>query len=327
MPKSNNQKKKLIYILQYLREETDEAHTVSMKQIIDYLARYGINAERKSIYSDIEALDQMGYEIEYQSEAPKGYRLITRDFEIPELKLLVDAVQASKFISEKQTNKLISKLEKFASRHEANILQRQVMVKNRVKSKSVSSFYAVDEIHRAIHSNRAIEFEYYKWDINKKLVLRQDKKYFVSPWHLVWDAENYYLLGFDNIDTKIKYFRVDKMKNIEVTDTLREGKQEYEKIDLAKLSSKTFSMFEGKADRITLLVENEMVGVILDRFGADIPVLKADDTHVTVSVEVDVSQQFYGWLTGLSGRVVLLEPESQRKAYVEYIEKIQKQYK
>lgn len=324
MAKSANQKLKMNYILAFLREESDPEHPVSMKQIIACLKRNGIQAERKSVYSDIELLRTMGFDIEYRPVAPSGYCLGTREFELAELKLLVDAVQASKFITEKQSNVLIGKLEKFLSRHEADRLQRQVRVRDRIKSANLSTLYLVDDIHQAIHTNHAISFVYYEWNMNKELVPRHGgKRYLVSPWLLVWEDENYYLLAYDHVSGMIKYFRVDKMKEIQVEeDQTRQGKKEFHDLEPGDLSKKTFGMFAGEKRRITLVFENALIGVALDRFGQDIPVIKLDEDHFQTYVEVSISGQFYGWLAGVGAGVQIAAPKEEQEKYRKYLENI-----
>lgn len=320
MAKSANQKLKLFYILSLLEEESDESHPVPMKKILACLERNGISAERKSIYSDIEALRTLGYDVEYEAG---GYYLGTRKFELPELKLLVDAVQASKFITEKQSNKLIVKLEKFVSRYEAESLQRQVHVTNRIKSSNMSSMYLVDGIYQAIHTNRAISFAYCEWNLKKKLALkREGKRYLVSPWLLLWENENYYLLSYDHSAQMIKYFRVDKMKHIQMEGECRQGEDVVKDQVPGELLKNTFGMFAGEKKRLTLQFENKLIGVAIDRFGQDIPVVKIDDTHFQTMVEVCVSNQFYGWLAGIGTGVEIAEPVEEREKYKQYLQQL-----
>lgn len=323
MPKSAKHKLKLFYILFLLQEESDEEHPVSMRQILSCLERNGIEAERKSVYSDLEALRTLGFDVEYQSAGHGGYYLGTREFELAELKLLVDAVCASKFITEKQSNALIRKLEKFVSRYEAERLQRQVRVTDRIKSANLSSLYLVDDIHQAIHRNQAISFAYYEWNLNKELVPRHDgKRYLVSPWLLLWENENYYLLSFDHEAQIIKYFRVDKMKEICVEEERRQGWEIVKNIEPATLSKKTFGMFAGEKKRLTLLFENELIGVAIDRFGQDVPLMRQEDDHFRIIVEVNISGQFYGWLAGIGKGVQIVEPQEERHRYKQYLQDI-----
>ncbi|MCH5251444.1 MAG: WYL domain-containing protein [Lachnospiraceae bacterium] len=323
MPKTANQKRKLFYLLSLLKEESDASHPVSMKRIVSTLESYGIHAERKSIYSDIETLRALGYDVEYQAGKPSGYYMGSREFELPELKLLVDAVQASKFVTEKQTNALIKKLEQFASRYEANALQRQVRVKNQIKSANMSTLYLIDGIHQAIHENHEISFVYCEWNLQKKLVLRRGgDRYIVSPWALLWEDENYYLVAFEPETQMIKYFRVDKMKQIRIEENKRCGKKEFEAVDLERLSRKNFGMFAGEGKRITLEFPRTLVGVAIDRFGSSVPLIPVDGDFFQILTEVNISHQFYGWLAGLGNGVRIVEPAEEAEKYYRYLKDI-----
>ena len=206
------------------------------------------------------------------------YHVVSRPFELPELKLLVDAIQSSRFITEKKTNALIRKLEKLVSRHEAMRLQRQVYVSGRIKTMNESIYYAVDTIHNAIAGNRQIRFQYYQWNVKKEMVLRRDGAwYHVSPWGLSWDSENYYLVGYDAEAGDIRHYRVDKMLHIRMTDEPREGRERFRKLDMAEYARKSFGMFGGKEEHVKLLVDNSLAGVIIDRFGKSVMMVPADE--------------------------------------------------
>ena len=218
MAKSEKQKLKLLYIMQCLTEKTDAEHSVTTQEIIDYLALQGINAERKSIYTDIDLLIDYGMDIVKNSGRSGGYTLVSRQFELAELKLLVDAVQSSKFITTKKSRDLIGKLETLCSKYEAGQLHRQVVVTNRNKTVNENIYYNVDIIYNAIAENVKIQFQYFEWDVNKEMHLRRNGKvYEVSPWLLTWDDENYYLVGYDSEADTLKHYRVDKMTDIALT--------------------------------------------------------------------------------------------------------------
>lgn len=239
MPKSSNQKLKIIYIRDILLEETDENHPISIKQLIQRLADSGIRAERKGIYNDIECLRLYGMDIIKATENRGGYYIGNRDFEIPELKLLVDAVETSKFITHKKSNELIKKLESLTDKYNAQGLQRQVFVAGRVKTMNESIYYNVDKIHNAISINTQIEFKYIEYDLTKERVPRHDGKiYCISPFALNWDSENYYLIGYDRDSKNIRHYRVDKMEKLEVSNMPRVGIEEFEKIDFGSYSKK-----------------------------------------------------------------------------------------
>lgn len=318
-----NQKQKILYILDYLRHHTDENHCVSTAQILDHLAANGIKAERKSIYSDIETLCDYGFDIVHGNGPGNGYRLISREFELPEVKLLVDLVQSSKFITTKKSRELIGKLERFVSDNDAHTLQRQVIVTDRNKTANEKIYYNVDVIYSAIADNVRIRFHYFDWDVKKQMKMRKDGAFYqVSPWLLTWDDENYYLVAFDSEAGLMKHYRVDKMLDIELTGEDRDGRDAYEQIDVAAYSRKTFGMFAGEEKTIQLLCDNSMTGVIIDRFGNSVSLRPYDEDHVLARADVAVSPQFFGWLAGLSGRVRIFSPASVADAYRDYLQNL-----
>ncbi len=329
MAKSVNQKMKLLYILKILTEKTDESHCLPAQEIITLLAGYGITAERKSIYDDIECLNHFGYDIvNVKSRRGGGYYLASREFELPELKLLVDAVQASRFITQKKSRELISKIEKLAGPYEGKQLQRQVFVAGRVKTENESIYYNVDRIHKAIQDNTPVTFLYLAWNVKKELVPRHEgKKYRISPWALTWQDENYYLIAYDDEEERIKHFRVDKMSNItQLPNEIRKGVEAFKEFDIAQYTNRTFGMFGGEPETVSLQLPEHMIGIIFDRFGKEIDLRRLTDGNVGVRVKAAVSGQFYGWLTGLGKDVLLLGPEHVKDGYVAFIKNIMNQY-
>ncbi len=322
MAKSINQKLKLIYLKDMLLKNTDKNHYMSINEIIDNLAKNDIKAERKSIYSDIEALKDMGLDID--NVRNKGYAVVSRDFELVEIKMLVDAIQSSRFITAKKSLSLIKKLESFTSKFEASNLHRQVFVLNKIKSMNESSYYTLDLIYDSIAADCKIKFKYFKWNINKEQELKKDGKYYVvSPWYMCWDNTNYYLIAYDDNDKKIKHFRMDKMLNADIVKEKREGKELFENMDMSVYSDTHFSMFSGEVKPVILKVKNELSNVLIDRFGTDVVIIKADDETFTMRVKVAVSDQFLGWLFGLGGGVKIVEPaelkERMKKLAEQYI--------
>ena len=316
MAKGANQKKKLFCVLELLERESDELHPVSTERIIEYLAANDIRAERKSIYDDMQALQEMGYDV--ISSGRKGYYLGAREFELAELKLLVDAVQSSKFLSEKKSHELIKKLERFCSRHEAGKLQRQVHVIDRVKTMNESVLYSVDTLHEAIAGNRMISFQYMKWNGKKELVPRHEgKRYVVSPYLLMWEEENYYLVAYDEEADGRRYYRVDKMADIRIEDAPRTHGEEFTE-NAALLSKKTFGMYDGQEERVRISFDESLLGVVLDRFGTDVILLDKGEARYEAAVDVQVSQQFFGWICGVSG-VKICGPEHVVQQYKNYI--------
>lgn len=311
MAKSDNQRLKLLYLAKIFFEETDEDHALSMQQIIKKLDDCGIKAERKALYQDFDALRDYGMDICAEKEGKvHTYHLVSREFELAELKLLVDSVQSSKFISERKSTELIKKLESLTSHYEADQLQRQVLIAGRVKSMNESMYYNVDDIHNAISKDRQICFYYVNWTIEKEQVPRRNgKRYQVSPWHLRWDDEYYYLIGYNSETHDIRHYRVDKMKDISITELPRDGREELKSFNPADYTKKLFGMYSGETFHVTIRGVNSMVGVILDRFGKDIPILKVDDDHFNAIVEAAISPQFFGWIASLGPDVRITGPE------------------
>lgn len=328
MAKSVNQKQKILYLLQYLERKTDEAHPATTKELIDYLAAQEISVERKTIYADIETLIRFGYDIEYiKSRTEGGYYLASRKFELPELKLLVDLVQSSKFITSKKSREFIKKLESLASEHEARQLQRQVFVANRVKTDNESIYYLVDEIHRAIGEQKMISFQYVELTVDKTLRFKRGgKRYRISPWALTWNDDCYYMIGYDHGTERIKHYRVDRMQDIRMEKEARLGAEAFEAFDLAAYCRKTFHMFAGPEEDVLLSFDDSYSGVVFDRFGKDIQLHKKEDGTFTVRVEIMVSNQFFGWLAGLGTGVRIVSPVSVKEQYQTYLRSILMKY-
>lgn len=329
MAKSENQKQKILVLLDLFKSKTDEEHGVTTSDIIDYLAEHGIKAERKTVYADLNTLKEYGYEISKEKkDGNYYYTLLDRDFQLPELKLLVDAVQASKFISAKKSSELIKKIENLASVYQAKQLQRQVFVSNRIKTNYENVYYNVDELNLAINENRKIKFDYYEWNLSKEMVLRKNgHKNDISPWSLAWDDENYYLVAFDGNSGIIKHYRVDKMRKIEILDEARDGREEFEEFDVAKYAKKVFGMFTGDEQRVKIQFANKLIGVVIDRFGQDIMIIPKGVDQFVVNVNVKVSNMFLGWIIGLGDGAKILEPESVVDEVKQITERLKEQYK
>lgn len=250
MAERTSQKLKLLYLMKILLQKTDETHGITMPEIISELNAYGISAERKGLYNDMECLRTYGMEIAgYQEERAYYYKVVGRQFELAELKLLVDSVQSAKFITTKKSRELIEKITGLASKYEATQLNRQVYMAERIKTKNEGIYYNVDAIYNAIAENVKITFQYFQWNIKKQMELRHDGAlYQVSPWALSWDDDNYYLIAYDEKEEKIKHFRVDKMLHIEMTEEKREGRWVFKEFDIAVYARKMFGMFDGEEE-------------------------------------------------------------------------------
>ena len=326
--KANGHKLALLYTMKYLVEESDEDHPLNAADIARYLEGYDLHANRRTIYNDIVTLEAFGMDI-IVAEGGKsgGYYLADREFELPELKLLVDAVQASKFITEKKTESLIDKLASLTSASNARKLERSVYIRNRAKAENENIFYTVDTIHEALQNDRQIAFRYGEMTPDKKLEARRGgARYQVSPWALTWNDENYYLIAYDDLAEKIKFYRVDKMLKVRVTEYAREGASLFKDFDLASFSKKTFGMFGGHEERVRLRCRNYLAGVIVDRFGSDVMMMRDGDEHFRANVVVAVSPQFFGWLAGIGSGIEIEEPTSVRNEYCQYLKGILAEY-
>ena len=307
MPRSAHQKEKLLALLDILFRDTDEEHPMPLAGLIEALERQGISAERKSIYADLDTLRQRGWDIVL--DRGRGYYLAWRPFELPELKLLVDSVQSSKFITHKKTASLIKKIETLASVHSAQLLHRQVFVKNRIKTMNESIYYNVDEIHNGISNNRKIRFLYFEYNVAKERQYRHGGAYYVvSPFAMTWDDENYYLVAYDSEAGIIKHYRVDKMEKISTLDEERDGQEVYQALDMAVYTRKTFGMFTGEEIKVQMRFENHLVGAVLDRLGSEVFIVPDGPAHFTVRTDVVVSPQFFAWVLGFGSQAQIVGP-------------------
>lgn len=315
MPRSAHQKEKLLALLDILFRDTDEEHPMPLAGLIEALERQGISAERKSIYADLDTLRQRGWDIVL--DRGRGYYLAWRPFELPELKLLVDAVQSSKFISEGKSRSLIKKLESLCSRYQAGSLQRQVFVSGRVKTMNEAVLYSIDAIHEAIGRNRQISFRYFDYNVKKEKVFRHNGKvYEVSPVGLLRSDESYYLVALEQGEKR--HYRVDRMAGLQVTDHPRAPG--CEALDMAAYTRSHFGMFSGQERQVKLRCPNRLSHVMLDRFGLDTMLIPDGPDHFTLTATVAVSPQFFGWLFGLGAEVELLEPEEVRQQWRQQLE-------
>ena len=313
MGRTENQKLKLLYLKELFERQSDEEHLLSMQDILDALAAQGIRAERKSVYDDILCLQQFGMDIVTVKGRNGGYFLASRTFELPELKLLVDAVQSSKFLSERKSMQLIAKLETLASGYAAGSLRRQVTVAGRVKTMNESVYYSVDLLHEAIQKNSRITFRYFDWDLQGRRRFRP-KTYEASPIALCWEDENYYLVAY-GAPHGLTHYRVDKMTEITATGVPRESNDETRSFDPAVYSQQVFGMFRGEQCRMKLRFENSLAGVVLDRFGRDRLLVPDGPDHFVFQADISVSPTFLGF----GGRAEIVFPASAAEAYRDFL--------
>ncbi len=329
MAKGSNQKLKLLYLARILTEETNDDHGLTIAEISQRLKEHDIPADRKTLYSDFEELRHFGLDVIAEQHGKNHYYHVgERPFELAELKLLVDSVQAAQFITEKKSISLIRKLESLTSKYDAQKLHRQIYFSGTSKAVNESIYYNVDIIHNAISDNAQIRFRYFNWNNKKEMVLRHNGAFYqVSPWALVWADEYYYLIGYDANAGGIRHYRVDKMLKLSQLEESREGAEVFRTLDMASYSQRMFSMFAGEEQSVTLEGDPDMVGVIIDHFGTDVPLLPLDGGGFRAHVKVAVTDHFLGWIFSLGGRVRITAPASTVEMVRGRIRSLEEQYR
>ena len=333
MAKGQNQKAKLLYLANILHRQTDQEHPMTITRMMELLRAQGVDVrDRKSLYDDLEILRVVGMDIEKRRDGRSwGYFVASRTFELPELKLLVDAVQSSRFITRKKTDQLIRKVEGLASCHQARQLQRQVYVTGRIKAMNESIYYTVDALHEAIDAGKQIRFHYFEWALGRgrerveKRLRRDGGWYQVSPRALIWDNENYYLVAYDSQSGQVRHYRVDKMQDLSVTDLPREG--DGRDFDPAAYAGSLFGMFHGELETVRLRFDNSLIGVVADRFGREVFLRPDGAAHFVVTAKVAVSPQFLSWVFGFGGQAEILSPEPVRQQFLDLITETEVNYK
>ncbi len=319
--KNSIQRLKILYLYKIMLEQTDENHHITMSEIISQLELYGISAGRKALYEDIEALRTFGLDIKQLKGNTSGYLVASREFELPELKLLADAVTSSRFLTEKKSNELLRKIEGLASKYEAKQIQRQVFVANRVKAMNERIYINVDTIQRAISEGKKISFKYFDYDLKKKKKYRDGLRV-CSPYALSWDDERYYLISYYEKYQKITNFRIDRMESVEILEEVSEPKPK--DFNVAEYIKSSFSMFSGEAEEVKLRFDNSLINTVIDRFGNDITLIPDGDNNFTVRVKVKAESPFFGWLFQFVDRVEIVEPFELKRKYIELIENVLK---
>ena len=319
-----NKKLKLLYLARYLREETDEQHPKTMQEMIAYLAGCGISAERKSLYDDLELLRLYGMDVQAVKGKSYGYFLGEREFQLPELKLLIDVVQASPFLTQSKSMALIGKLEKLTSRPNGRQLRRQVYVMDRVKTHNERLYYAIDGLNTAINDGKKVTFRYFDWTAEGGKVYRRDGTlYETNPVALCVDR-HYYLVAYDPAIEDYRHYRVDRMESLTVTDTPRDPLPEG--FELGKYVRRTFDMYNGRAETVQLRFDGALINVVMDRFGADAHLRPDGDGGIAVTAPVEVGPTFFGWLFQLGTQAELVGPEAIRQEFRRYCADVLAQY-
>lgn len=317
--KNSIQRLKILYLYKIMLEQTDENHYITMNEIIRQLSLCGISAGRKAIYEDLEALRTFGLDIKQIKGNSFGYFVASRDFELPELKLLADAVTSSRFLTEKKSNELLKKIESLSSIYEAKQIHRQVFVSNRVKAMNERIYINVDTIHRAIAEGKKISFIYFDYGIDKKKKYRDGLRV-CSPYALSWDDERYYLIAYYEKYSSISNFRVDRMENVKILEDKIEPKPE--NFNIAEYMNSSFSMFSGESIDVKLRFDNKLINTVIDRFGKDISLIPDGNEHFTVNVKVKAESPFFAWLFQFGGKVDIIEPIELKNNYINQLKSV-----
>lgn len=300
---------RIIELLRFLYQQTDEAHAVTVSEMIEHLKSKGIPSVRQTVYTDLEALDTAGIDIVQIKSTQNRYFIGSRIFEYPELKMLVDAVASSKVISAKKSQALIQKLGRLTSVQQAEQLQRLASLSSRVKPHNEKVYYIIDSIQTAILDQHQISFQYYEYTPEKKKILKHDGyRYILDPYALEWKNDHYYLIGYSHKHKGIAHFRVDRLTSVEPLDSKFQPMPDF---DVAAYTNKMVDMFAAEhAEQVKLLCSNELMRVIIDHYGEDIEISPYDDSHFTVTIAVNPSGTFYGWVFKFMGEIRILSPQS-----------------
>ena len=317
-------KLKLLYLAQFLQEQTDEEHPKTVQDMLSYLERYDITAERKSIYADLELLKFFGMDIQSVKAKSYGYFLGERDFQLPELKLLIDVVQASPFLTPNKSMELIGKLEKLTSQPNARQLRRQVYVMNRPRTNNERLYYAVDGINTAINENRKITFRYFDWTESGEKKFRHDGAYYLTNPVALCVDRHYYLVAYDTATQDYRHYRVDRIANLSVSKEIRDFLPR--EFDLGQYVKTIFDMYNGRTATIRMEFDRSLINAVIDRFGANAPMHAVSEDRCTLTAPVEIGPTFFGWLFQFGTQVKLLSPDDVREEFTAYCRDVLKQY-
>lgn len=314
-------KSRILYILKLLYEKTDEQNPLSTVEIIEYLASLGISAHRRTIAADMELLEEFEIDVITIKSTQNKYFIGSREFELPEIKLLVDAVESSKFITPKKSEELIKKLSRLTSQNQATELNRHIFIDKRIKPENEEIYYIVDAIHNAITQGKQIEFKYYEYTQDKEKVYKNNGYiYKLSPYALSWSEDHYYVIGYCKKHGKISKFRVDRMAKIKISDKISVPMPDgFNGADYAK---SIFEMYDGETKTVELKCTNDLMKVIIDRFGEDVNAVSLGSNCFKAIVDISVSPTFFGWVFQFAGKMSIIAPNDVKKSYMEMAKKV-----
>lgn len=319
---------RLLRLAQAFLHETDESRGLTMPELIERLAEQGISAERKSIYRDIDALREAGMDIRKLETRPVQYALVTRLFSESELLLLVDAVQESRFLTKRQSDLLVSSIKSLGSTMQGSLLDKRLHVGGRIKSQNESVFYNVDILQRAMSLKRKVKFHYFKFNCKKRPVIQhQGEWYTETPVQLMYSDGFYYLVAYNDKHESLINFRVDRMRDISLTDQPCAKNELIATFDVNEYDQYVFGMYSGEPVVAVLRVEDSMMNAVIDRFGKDVEAFDLEDGSARVTVKVVDTPLFYGWVAQYAGKITIEQPSSLKKSFVRYLEDLVSAYR
>lgn len=308
---------KLLKLWEFLKRETDSEHRLSTRELLDKLASEGIECDRRTLYDDIKVLNEYGYEIMQDRSRANLYYVEDRNFDIPELKILIDSVEASSFITKKKSRELISKIASLGGSHRAELLKKYSIEYNTKKHNNENIYYSVMAIGEAIDKKRKIRFQYYDTDVLKHKVLRKDGNYYiVNPCYMVYDNNNYYLVCYDDKHRQLSHYRIDRMLNAEVCTDKIDNYPNLKNSDIRNHINQLFGMYTGEKTKVKIRADNSLVDVVQDKFG-DVNSFKYDNDNFVFYADVQLSPMFYSWCFSLGSKIAIIEPASAVESYRE----------
>lgn len=307
-------KNRLVCLMKLLYEVTDEQHPLTANEIVDYFAGMGVSVNRRTIMSDIDILSKSGLDIIVVKSSQNKYFWGDRQFQLPELKLLIDAVASSKFITQKKSEELIKKISSLASRHQTTSLSRHLYVSSRVKPDNEDIYYIVDSLNDAISDQKKVQFKYLEYTPTKKKVFRNNGElYVISPYALLWNEDHYYMIGYSEKHEKVVQFRVDRMYKPKISKT--DAIPTPAGFNIADYSKKVFEMYDGEEMIVELACDNSLMKVIVDRFGEDFEAYPLTPTTFKAKMSVCTSPTFYGWVFQFGGQIKILSPVTAKQQF------------
>lgn len=326
----NFQKMKMLKLYELLSQETDEEHPMTTNQIIEKLREMNITCDRRTLAKDIDAFEQHGYEImQTKVSRENAYYIADRSFDVAELKILIDAVQASSFITPKKTEDLIQKIASLGGSHKAEVLKANMVSFRTRKHKNEMVYYSVERLGQAIDTRKKASFLYFDIDEHGQKSYRKDgERYIVEPLALIFHEDNYYLMCYSSKYQGITNYRVDRMEKLEVEQDgiSAEAKRKINVKSIANYTEQSFKMFGGDVSAVTLEIDNDCIGAVYDKFGEDTKLVRVAANALVTSVKVQVSPPFFGWIAQFGGKIKVLSPEDVRNDFIEHIEKARSQH-